>query len=220
MPTTDIVRYYAERASEYERIYAKPERQSDLARLKNLIRKTFVDRSVLEIACGTGYWTEALAESARSVLATDINKEVLEIARAKDRIARSKHITLKQADAYKPPHAGPFSGCLAAFWWSHMPKDRVAEFLFQLHECLEVGAKVMFIDNRYVEGSSTPIHRTDDRGNTYQLRKLDSGEEYEVLKNFPAKSELENVLARFRRHATIELLPYYWVLSYENCITV
>src|SRR5687768_2991594 len=155
-----MVQYYADRASEYERIYAKRERQSDLATLKELVRKTFIDRSVLEIACGTGYWTEVLAENARSVLATDINEEVLEIARSKDRIARSKHVTLKQADAYKPPKLGPFTGCLAAFWWSHVPKDRIADFLVQLHDRLEVGAKVMFIDNRYVEGSSTPIHRT------------------------------------------------------------
>ena len=87
MPATDMVQYYADRASEYERIYAKPERQSDLATLKDLIRKTFLDRSVLEIACGTGYWTEVLAGCAQSVVATDINEDVLEIARAKDRIA-------------------------------------------------------------------------------------------------------------------------------------
>ena len=149
------------------------------------------------------------------MLATDINEEVLEIARTKDRIARSKHVALKKADAYGPPQDGPFSGCLAAFWWSHIPKDRIAEFLSQLHDCLTPGAKVMFIDNRYVEGSSTPVHRTDDRGNTYQFRKLDSGEEYVVLKNFPGKSELENTLAMFNCHATIALLPYYWVMNYE-----
>ena len=215
MPATSIVQYYANRAREYERIYAKPERQADLAALKELIRKTFIDRSVLEIACGTGYWTEVLAQCAHSVLATDINDEVLEIARSKLSITRSKHVALKKADVYDPPCAGPFSGCLAAFWWSHIPKDRIAEFLSQLHDSLASGAKVMFIDNRYVEGSSTPIHRTDDRGNTYQIRKLDSGEEYEVLKNFPGERELENSLSTFHRDATVELLPYYWVMSYE-----
>jgi protein-L-isoaspartate O-methyltransferase len=212
---TDLIEYYAERAIEYERIYAKPERQADLAKLKKSVRATFADQNVLEIACGTGYWTEVLAECAESVLATDINKEVLEIARAKQRIARSRHVQLKQADAYRPPGPGPFSACLAAFWWSHIPKGRIGEFLFHLHDQLEAGAKVMFIDNRYVEDSSTPIHRTDEQGNTYQLRKLDSGEQYEVLKNFPTESELKNALANFDKPPKVELLPYYWVMTYQ-----
>ena len=212
---TDLIEYYAERANENERIYAKPERQADLATLKNLVRETFANRNVLEIACGTGYWTEVLAEAAASVTATDINEEVLEIARQKDRIARSKHVTVQCADAYSPPHAGLFSGCLAAFWWSHIPKKRIGDFLFHLHERLEPGAKVMFIDNRYVEGSSTPILRKDEDGNTYQRRSLDSGEQFEVLKNFPEQSELKNAVASFDKCATVELLPFYWVMSYE-----
>ncbi len=212
---TDLIEYYAGRANEYERIYAKPERQADLARLKELVRESFANRNILEIACGTGYWTELLAECATSVLATDMNEAVLEIARTKQQIARSKHVQLKQADAYRPAGPGSFSACLAAFWWSHVPRDLIGEFLFNLHAQLEAGAKVMFIDNCYVEGSSTPFHRTDDHGNTYQLRKLDSGEQYEVLKNFPTVTELKNVLANFDKTANVELLRYYWVMTYE-----
>jgi ubiquinone/menaquinone biosynthesis C-methylase UbiE len=38
---------------------------------------------VVELACGTGYWTELLASSAAWVFATDINEEVLTLTRAK-----------------------------------------------------------------------------------------------------------------------------------------
>ena len=31
----DLRKYYARRASEYERVYAKPERQGDIARLRS-----------------------------------------------------------------------------------------------------------------------------------------------------------------------------------------
>jgi len=48
----------------------------------------------------------------------------------------------------------------------------------------------VFFDNRYVEGSSTPISRRDAQGNTYQARKLDNGSAHEVLKNFPTEREL------------------------------
>jgi ABC-type multidrug transport system fused ATPase/permease subunit len=74
--------YYARRAAEYEKIFDKPERQADLARMRADIPALFKDERVLEIACGTGYWTPLIAAQARSVVALDYNKETLAIARA------------------------------------------------------------------------------------------------------------------------------------------
>jgi demethylmenaquinone methyltransferase/2-methoxy-6-polyprenyl-1,4-benzoquinol methylase len=37
---------------------------------------------------------------------------------------------------------------------------------------------VVFIDNMFVPGNSTPLSRTDDRGNTYQQRSLDDGRSF------------------------------------------
>ena len=62
--------YYAARAREYERIYARPDRQADLRKLEKLIPDALRARSVLEIACGTGYWTQHLARTAKGVVAT------------------------------------------------------------------------------------------------------------------------------------------------------
>ena len=66
---TDLQAYYAQRAASYEEIYAKPERQTDLAILHQRLRTLFAGQRVLEIACGTGYWTADLAASAAQVLA-------------------------------------------------------------------------------------------------------------------------------------------------------
>jgi len=59
--------YYAERAYEYDEVYRKPERQADLARLKQLLPPLVADKRVLEIAAGTGYWTQVLAWAAASI---------------------------------------------------------------------------------------------------------------------------------------------------------
>jgi len=95
-----MVGYYAERASEYERIYHKPERQLDLQRLRSFVESTFASNDVCEVACGTGYWTEILAHSAASVFATDINEEVLAIARSK---RMGQRVTFQREDAYALP---------------------------------------------------------------------------------------------------------------------
>ena len=111
--------YYAARAREYERIYAKPERQADLRRLEDRIPELLTGRRVLEVACGTGYWTKHIARTARSIFATDLTEETLEVARSKD-LPREK-VRYATADAFAlPAHEGPFDGAYAGFWWSHL----------------------------------------------------------------------------------------------------
>ena len=206
-----LEKYYARRAAEYEKIFDKPERQADLARMRVDIPGLFVDQRVLEIACGTGYWTPLIAEQAESVLATDYNEEPLAIAKSKT--YRKGNVSFAQADAYAlPGWKNKFSACYAGFWWSHVPLGRIEAFLKGLGKALEPGARVAFMDNRYVEGSSTPISRKDSDGNTYQTRRLADGSSHEVLKNFPTRQELRARLGNELRYVEYE---YYWVASYR-----
>ena len=78
-----IANYYARRASEYERVYAKPERQADLRSIGQLLSGAFAGDTVLEIACGTSYWTQFIVKTAAAVLATDYNSEAIDFARRK-----------------------------------------------------------------------------------------------------------------------------------------
>jgi len=206
-----LVDYYAQRAAEYERIYTKPERQPDLATLSARIPELLADRHVYEVACGTGYWTQFVARSAASVFATDINDEVLALAAAKPLPAG--RFTFARADAFAPPvPPHPCDGGLAAFWWSHLLRgEQLDAFLRVWLGRLTPGARVVIVDNRYVEGSSIPISRTDVGGNTYQTRRLDDGTVHEVLKNFPEERTVRAALAPYVRSVVWEELPYYWL---------
>jgi demethylmenaquinone methyltransferase/2-methoxy-6-polyprenyl-1,4-benzoquinol methylase len=206
--------YYARRAAEYEKIYEKPERQADLARLREDIPALFMGERVLEIACGTGYWTPLIAEQADAVLAVDYNEETLAIARAKK--YRKANVRFQRADAYAlPGWKETFSACFAGFWWSHVPLARLDAFLHGLQAGLEPGARVAFMDNRYVEGSSTAISRKDAEGNTYQDRRLADGSSQEVLKNFPTGPELRARLDRFGIDFSFSEYEYYWLATYR-----
>ncbi|HEX3096749.1 MAG TPA: methyltransferase domain-containing protein [Usitatibacter sp.] len=208
-----IQQYYAKRASVYEEIYDKPERQHELEWLRRRVPEIFRGRTVLEVACGTGYWTQFLARSAAHVHACDINEAVLEIAREKP-IAKGRASFFK-ADAVTLE--GVPSGCDAAFagfWWSHVKKSDLAKFVANLASRLEPGAVVAILDNRYAEGSSTKISRRDAEGNTYQMRPLPNGEEYEVLKNFPAPEELAEAVRPVARDARLETVTYYWLMTF------
>lgn len=204
--------YYAARAPEYDRIYLKPERQPDLRQIEAWLPTVFAGRSVLEIACGTGYWTQFIAPVASRVLALDAAEETLQIARG--RVA-SGNVAFVTGDAYAlPPQAQGFEGAFAGFWFSHIPKSRVAAFLHGLHGALAPGARVVFLDNLYVEGNSTPISQRDAEGNTYQLRTLQDGSVHKVLKNFPDEGELRALTQGIARELRWHQWQYYWALEY------
>jgi 2-polyprenyl-3-methyl-5-hydroxy-6-metoxy-1,4-benzoquinol methylase len=207
-----LASYYAQRASEYERIYAKPERQADLRALEARIQKMFAGRKVLELACGTGYWTPFIASTAAQVTALDLNDEVLEIARTKK---HADKVDFVKGSAYDIPDLGRAHDALfAGFWWSHVPLQKLDGFLTDVASRIKPGALIAFLDNRYVEGSSTPLARRDTQGNAYQLRNLDDGSTHEVLKNFPSESELIQRASRHGWGANIDLLEHYWLLSW------
>ena len=209
----NLADYYARRAAEYERVYAKPERQADLAALRSRIGRMFSGKSVLELACGTGYWTDVIAPGAARLTALDLNEEVLAIARAKDLPA--DRVEFVRASAYDLPDFGRrHDGLFAGFWWSHVPLEQLDGFLAATVAALAPGALLAFLDNRYVEGSSTALSRRDAHGNVYQLRSLDDGGTYEVLKNFPSESELIQRVSRLGWGAHVDLLEHYWLLTW------
>lgn len=211
---TRLMDYYAQRAPEYEKIYHRPERQPDLRRLEQVVTQAFCGLDVLEIACGTGYWTRFIAKQARSILATDCSAEVINIARDKD--YKPCSVSFLQSDAYSLENIeGTRPAGFAGFLWSHVAKDKLLLFINSLHSKLDEHASVVIIDNRYVEGNSLPISRRDTQGNTYQTRRLADGSEYEVLKNFPTDVELTEQLQPCAHQLEIEFLSYYWLATYR-----
>jgi demethylmenaquinone methyltransferase/2-methoxy-6-polyprenyl-1,4-benzoquinol methylase len=204
--------YYAARAPEYDRIYAKPERQDDLRQIEQWLPPVFGGKSVLEVACGTGYWTQFIAPVARQIVAVDAAPDTMRIA--KERVGPGK-VEFVEGDAYALDLGGRrFQGGFAGFWFSHVPRSRVREFLLGFHSVLEPGATVVLLDNLYVEGSSTPISERDAEGNSYQVRKLDSGDTHRLIKNFPTEAQLRDDLAGLATQIRYRTWQYYWALQY------
>lgn len=206
--------YYARRAAQYERIYHKPERQAELRAIEAGLPRWFAGHRVLEIACGTGWWTPHGARDCQHWLATDLNPETIAIARTKP--LPPGRVTFRTLDAHALHTLAPltFNAAFAGFWWSHVPRTQLGDWLESLHAQLEPGARVLMLDNRFVAGSSTAISRRDADGNSYQLRRLDDGSMHEVLKNFPTRDEAVAAIGpRVRDPQWIEH-PHYWLLTY------
>lgn len=215
---SSMVAYYEARAREYERIYDKPERQGDLAQLRATLPKLFAGKRVLEVACGTGYWTRLIAPQATAVVAIDAAPATMQIAAGRMPADKLRFVC---GDAYALPSGfGPFDAAFAGFWFSHVPRARQRAFLQGLGAALAPGALVVLLDNRYVAGSSTPIAETDAQGDSYQLRALADGTTHRVLKNFPLEQRLRELLEGLGEQFEWIELEYYWLAQYRTPMAV
>ena len=208
---TNLLEYYAQRAAHYEDVYQRAERQADLNELAMHLQSWLAGKNVLEVACGTGYWTERYAPISSSVLATDGGAAMLQLAQAKPELQKLG-VKFQLADALHLPQ-GQFDACVAGFWWSHMKRSDQSAFLEGVQKACATGALLVMFDNCNVEGDSVPTARTDLEGNTWQIRRLPDGSRHEVIKNYPTDSALRKKMAGYARDIRIVRNQYFWMLT-------
>jgi ubiquinone/menaquinone biosynthesis C-methylase UbiE len=210
----DIIAYYNARATEYDKLYDKPERQPDLLVASALLQEIFSGKDVLEIACGTGYWTTQIAKTAKSILATDINLSVIDLARSKT-YGRAP-VRFELANVFDMSSFRNHESLFGGFIWNHIPLQDLDRFIGSVNDIVRPGGTVVFMDSKYVEGSNHPIAETDAFGNTYQIRTLEDGSLHRVLKNFPAEVFLRKTLEDKSTDVRYTDLDHYWILRYQT----
>jgi ubiquinone/menaquinone biosynthesis C-methylase UbiE len=207
-----LAEYYQQRAAEYDKVYDKPERQDDLAELRRLLPPLVAGKRVLEIAAGTGYWTQVLAAAAEAIMATDVNAETIAIAA--QRQYAGAPVSMRTADAFRLDTVpGDFDLVFCGFWWSHIRRADIPGFLAGVRRRVGAGTSLVLVDNRYVPGSNHDITRAGPDGDTYQQRRLADGRGYEVLKNFSSREQLSADLAAAAQDLTWTELEYYWLAT-------
>lgn len=209
----DLASYYEERAKEYDKVYLIPGEQEDLAKATVIFQQLFNNKTVLEIACGTGYWTEQISGSATSIFAIDINESVIAIAKNRKKL---DNVTFQVADMYSLAHKNKYEALFGGFIWSHILLQELDKLLHALTSFLKPGATIAFIDSKQVKGGVHDIERitkTDTYGNTYQTRTLENGTAHMVLKNFPSQEYIVQLLSKFSTGISYIDLEHYWIVS-------
>jgi SAM-dependent methyltransferase len=210
LPDT-MQQYYRARAMEYDLFYQVPERLNELTLLRAWLIERTRGLSILEVAAGTGYWTEIAAPFAKAITATDLNPETLEIAATR---RLGQNVTLRTADAYALPESTTkFDVGMAHLWWSHVERQKRKTFLSHFVSRLRPGATLLMIDQFYVEGLTSPVSREDTWGNQYAIRRLQNGSTYEIVKNFPQPGEPEETFEELCKDISVLRLQHFWALS-------
>jgi ubiquinone/menaquinone biosynthesis C-methylase UbiE len=203
--------YYRERAAEYDDFYQVTRRKDDLADLRAWLIERVQGRTILEVAAGTGYWTEVAAPVAKAITATDYNAGTLAIAA---RRCLGPHVKFLAADAYRLPiFTETFDVGMAMLWWSHIEKQRREEFLAHFTSRLQPRSLILMIDQFFVDGVSNPISRKDKWNNQYTVRTLGNGAKYEIVKNYPSDAELHDSLSSVCEDISVTRFREFWALS-------
>ena len=205
-----MLKYYEQRRPEYEAIYTKPERQNDLVWIEAQLSDCIVGKRVLEIACGTGYWSRRISAVATSLHATDASGE---LASAAVESCNLGIVSSGVLNAFNIPPSPGFECLVAGFFFSHVLLEQRSQFIEGLASAVDPGTCLIMFDNNFVPGSSTKISRQAVTGDTYQLRMLSDGSSHEVLKNFPSADELSAVLTPCCSKFEIRESKYFWFAS-------
>ena len=169
------IEYYRARAQEYdESISAATDL---LAPGKILLRDLGKFDTILELACGTGIWTETLLKMGNHVTALDAATEMLDIARQK---FRNQRIQFQQADLFHWEPTQQYDLVFFANWLSHVPPEALDEFLGNVKQAVQPSGYVALIDQYLPSNLDRQIAKDD----IYATRPIEDGRQFTIVKAF------------------------------------
>ena len=200
------IRYYRERAPEYDATSPGDPFALVIAEANEALRAMGPVDLAIELGAGTGQFTGVLATVAGQVLAVDSSPEVLELNRSKVTALNVERV-VADVFAWTPPWAADL--VLFAALLSHIPSERFADFWAAIDRMLAPGGRVFVIDES--PHGVWSEEWAPDAGAEIVMRTLNDGRRFRIVKVLWEPAELEARLAelgwigRFTRHD-----PFYW----------
>ena len=196
------VEYYQARAGEYDEWFLRegrydrgPEHRAhwvrELATVEAALQKELPSGEVLELACGTGLWTQHLVRHHSRVVAIDASSEAIAINRQR---LHSDVVEYIVADLFNwTPPAGRFDAVFFGFFLSHVPPGHFNTFWATVRTALRPNGRVFFVDSLLEQTSTARDHDQLDKSGEVR-RRLNDGREFSIVKVFYEPSWLEQRL--------------------------
>jgi SAM-dependent methyltransferase len=159
--------YYDRLASEYEHNEAfREEPTEDLPSLLHAI-SVLPPARVLDVACGTGFFTQHLGSE---VTGLDQSEAMLEVARR--RVPWAEFV---RGDAFRIPFGeNSFERIFASFFYGLLPLEDRGRFL---EEARRVGKELILVE-------PTPEWAPSSRAEGWEERRLSDGSRYEIYRRY------------------------------------
>jgi SAM-dependent methyltransferase len=164
---------------------------------------------ILELAGGTGWWSQRLAQTATSLTVVDSSNETLRINRARVGQPPGKSVTYIVADIFDWRPDQRYDTVFFSFWLSHVPRRLFEAFWALVESCLRPGGRAFLIDNRRDPTRVVQDPYIIDEADDVQRRRLDDGSEHRVVKVFYEPDDLAERLRRLGWVADVAGTPRF-----------
>ena len=214
------VAYYRARAPEYDDWFFRrgeydhgPEWnrrwRAEVGDLRHALDAARPSGRMLELACGTGLWTERLAPRATALTCVDASPEVIALNRAR---VGGAHVDYECADLFRWRPAQRYDFVFFGFWLSHVPAGAFIAFWSMVARALAPGGRVFFVDSR-----NHPAAREGEYAawapaapETRSRRRVRDGREFEIVKIFYRPDDLAAQLRALGWRAVVRGTPTFF----------
>jgi demethylmenaquinone methyltransferase/2-methoxy-6-polyprenyl-1,4-benzoquinol methylase len=214
------IQYYRDRSTEYDEWFLRLGRYdkgetinnlwfSEVKQLVDILDQFNAQGDVLELACGTGWWTEQLVRYANTITAVDASSEVMDINRSK-LSGNSCPINYEQHDLFTWQPDRKFDIIFFSFWLSHVPPELLDSFLDKIRISLKKNGRIFFIDS-LPNNIATAHDQTFDKDNHINKRKINNGKEYDIIKVFYEPNELQRKFLEHGMKMSISKTANYFI---------
>lgn len=147
--------------------------------LKGQVRSTHLTGTVLDLAAGTGSWTELFIDSAESVTLVGASASALEIPRTR---FKGRDVEFVTADLFKWNPDRLYDAVFSSFWLCHVPPKLVSNFVDQVESACRPGGTSVLVDEHTFDdpGLAIAAARSDDAWVSH--RTVQSGQGYRMVK--------------------------------------
>jgi demethylmenaquinone methyltransferase/2-methoxy-6-polyprenyl-1,4-benzoquinol methylase len=213
--------YYQARAPEYDEWFLRQgryDRGSELNRqwfqeveqVRISLNQFRPEGDVLELACGTGWWTKQLLSHARHITAVDTAAEAIKLNQQR---LQSSNVEYIQADIFSWQPEERYDVVFFSFWLSHVPSQYFQHFWQMVTRALKPGGRVFFMDSRYEPTSTARDHPLGEAQAGLVRRKLNDGREYQIVKIFFEREQLEKRLGKLGWNVRVNETPNYFLFG-------
>jgi ubiquinone/menaquinone biosynthesis C-methylase UbiE len=207
-----MLRYYDERAPEYEEAYTAGTGTSSIttgqvfrteaAQLHGVVAR-LVGGRLLDLACGTGYWMPSYAERCSRLTLVDQSARMLAESRRKvDHLGIGARAELVQGDVLDVAlDAGAYDFALVGFLLSHLTEAQEAMLFGVLRRALAPMGRFLVLESAW-----TPLRVPFNQKTERQARRLNDGTPFDIYKRYVDR---DDIAAWSHRHGVVTTVEFF-----------
>ncbi|MDY6937994.1 MAG: class I SAM-dependent methyltransferase [Cyanobacteriota bacterium] len=215
------IEYYQQRAPEYDEWFYRIGRYDRGAKhnqrwfdevkvVQEALNELGTGHEILELACGTGIWTQKLLALGKTITAIDVSAKSISLNKRK---VKSPKVKYQTQDLFEWEPDREYDLVVIAFWLSHVPPQKFDEFLDKVAKSVRSGGRLFIVDSRFHATATAKNHDYKNNDKIYQLRKLNNGDTFKVIKIYHSTEYIARKLSKLGFQTNANMTDRYFIYA-------